>query len=62
MKLVIDGREVTARPGQSLLDMITELGLVSGKLSEDPLAARIAGEVFTLNYLPVRERMRQGRI
>ena len=60
MKLVIDGREVTARPGQSLLDMITELGLVSGKLSEDPLAARIAGEVFTLNYIPVREKDAAG--
>ena len=56
MKLVIDGREVTARPGQSLLDIITELGLISGKLSADPLAARIAGEVFTLNYIPVREK------
>ena len=60
MKLVIDGREVIARPGQSLLDMITELGLVSGKLSEDPLAARIAGEVFTLNYIPVREKDAAG--
>lgn len=54
MRLVIDGHEVTARPGQSLLDIIRPLGLVHGKLSSDPLAARIAGEVFTLNYVPVR--------
>lgn len=56
MKLVIDGYEVTAQPGQSLLNIISQLGLVSGKLSADPLAARIAGEVFTLNYIPVREK------
>ena len=56
MKLIIDGHEVIAQPGQSLLNIISRLGLISGKLSEDPLAARIAGEVFTLNYIPVREK------
>ena len=56
MKLYIDGNEVMARPGQSLLDIVTELDLVCGKLSSDPIAARIAGEVFTLNYIPVREK------
>ena len=56
MKLVIDGCEVAPRPGQSLLDIVKELGLVCGKLSQDPIAARIAGEVFTLNYIPVREK------
>ena len=56
MKLIIDNLEVTARPGQSLLDIVKELGLVTGKLSTDPLAARIAGEVFTLNYIPLREK------
>ncbi|MBE6924239.1 MAG: nucleoside kinase [Ruminococcaceae bacterium] len=56
MKLFIDGFEVVPQPNQSLLDMVKELGLVSGKLSADPLAARIAGEVFTLNYIPVREK------
>ena len=60
MKLIIDGLEATARPGQSLLDIITELGLVKGKLSEDPLAARIAGEIFTLNYVPLREKDAAG--
>jgi uridine kinase len=56
MKLVIDGCEVAPCPGQSLLDIVKELGLVCGKLSQDPIAARIAGEVFTLNYIPVREK------
>ena len=48
MKLIIDGMEVIAQPGQSLLDMVKELGLIQGKLSTDPLAARIAGEVVPL--------------
>jgi len=56
MKLNIDGRVVVANPGQSLLDMIRELGLIKGKLSTDPIAAKIAGEVFTLNYIPLRQK------
>ena len=56
MKLLIDGIETTAKPGQSLLDIVTELGLLTGTLSGDPLAAKIAGRVFTLNYIPVREK------
>ena len=60
MKLIIDNVEVTAQPGQSLLDIVTEMGLVTGKLSTDPLAARIAGEIFTLNYVPVREKDAAG--
>ena len=56
MKLTIDGRSVNARPGQSLLDIVKELGLLKGKLSADPLAAKIAGKVFTLNYIPVRQK------
>ena len=49
MKLIIDGREVTARADQSLLDIIKEMGLVTGKLSTDPIAAKIGGDIFTLN-------------
>ena len=60
MKLIIDGLEVTPQPGQSLLDIVAQLGLITGKLSQDPLAARIAGEVFTLNYIPVREKDAAG--
>ena len=54
MKLYIDGLQYDARPGQSLLEIIRELGLDSGRLSDRPLAAKIAGEVFNLNYVPVR--------
>ena len=56
MKLWIDGRGVEAAPEQSLLQIITEMGLIEGKLSTDPIAAKIAGRVFTLNYIPVREK------
>ena len=56
MKLYIDNKEVTAKVDQSLLDMVRELGLISGKLSTDPIAAKIAGRVFTLNYVPLRQK------
>ena len=55
MTLTIDGRKVTAQPGQSLLDILKELSLDGGRLSDLPIAAKIAGEVFNLNYIPVRE-------
>ena len=56
MKLYLDGMEITAAPGESLLELATRLGLVTDRLSTTPLAARIAGEVFTLNYIPLREK------
>ena len=54
MELRIDGATVLAEPGKSLREMIIALGLDDNRLSRRPLAARIAGEVFTLNYIPVR--------
>ena len=48
MELCIDNRRITVGPGQTLLDAVRSLGMMTGKLSEDPLAAKIAGEVFTL--------------
>ena len=56
MKLYIDGHEFEARADQSLFDIIKELGLYSGKLSSDPLVAKLAGRVFTLNYVPLRSK------
>ena len=56
MNLIIDNRNVEPRSGQSLLDIIRDMGLVTDRLSTNPLSARIAGEVFTLNYIPVREK------
>lgn len=54
MKLRIDGHTTQAEPGRSLREMVYAIGLDSQCLSERPLAARIAGEVFNLNYIPVR--------
>ncbi len=60
MKLRIDGHEITAAQGQSLLDLVKALGLDDKKLSRRPLAAKIAGEVFTLNYIPLRAQEADG--
>ncbi len=54
MKLFIDGAPVEAAPGETLLGIIRRLGMDDERLSVRPLAARIAGEVFTLNYVPLR--------
>lgn len=56
MKLTIDGLTVEPRTGQTILELIRELELDSDLLSRRPLAAKIAGEVFTLNYIPVRQK------
>lgn len=60
MKLIIDGIEVNAVAGKSLYQMCEELGLFTGKLSTDPLAAKISGRVFTLNFIPLREKDVEG--
>lgn len=56
MKLTIDGLTVEPRTGQTILELIRELELDSDLLTRRPLAAKIAGEVFTLNYIPVRQK------
>lgn len=56
MKLVINNVECEARTNESLLDIVKRLGFVDGRLSHDPIAAKIAGRVFTLNYIPVRDK------
>jgi uridine kinase len=56
MKLTIDGLSIDALPGVTLLELIRSLGLDSPLLSQRPLAAKIAGEVFNLNYIPQRHR------
>lgn len=60
MILKIDGISVNAEPGKSLLDLLEALPFGGEKLSERPLAAKIAGEVFTLNYIPLRQKDAQG--
>ncbi|MCI6955848.1 MAG: nucleoside kinase [Candidatus Faecousia sp.] len=56
MHLNIDGKPVTVRPEESLRDLVVEAGFEDGRLSRRPLAAKIAGEVFTLNYVPLRRK------
>ena len=56
MKLTIDNHSVEAAMGQSLLDLVRALGLDTPRLSARPLAAKIAGETFTLNYIPRRQK------
>lgn len=56
MKLRIDGQLVIAEPGESLLDLIHKLGMNDVSFLNRPIAARIAGEIFNLNYMPVRLR------
>ena len=60
MKLYIDKHMIEAKPGQSLRELIAELDLERDALSARPLAAKIAGEVFTLNYVPVRAKEAEG--
>jgi len=56
MQLTIDGKTLVPKQDQSLLDLTKALGLEGSCLKNRPLAAKIAGEVFTLNYVPVREK------
>ena len=56
MKLTFDGYPIETTPGTSLLQLIQQLGLNGTSLADRPLAAKIAGEVFNLNYIPLREK------
>ena len=54
MELFIDGLQIQAQPDKTLLELIRQLNLDTPELSRRPIAAKIAGEVFTLNYIPLR--------
>lgn len=56
MILTIDGHPIETAPGKSLNDLVGELKLRGEGFGERPLAAKIAGEVFTLNYVPLRPK------
>ena len=56
MKLYIDNHVIEPKVDQSLFDIIKELGYIKGKLSTDPIVAKLAGRVFTLNYVPLRSK------
>ena len=57
MQLTIDGIATEVNAGERLLDIVRRLGLDSTDLKTRPLAANIAGETFTLNYMPLREEL-----
>ena len=54
MRLHIDDYGIEPRTGERLKDLIDRLGLDTDDMKSKPLAAKIAGEVFNLNYIPVR--------
>lgn len=56
MKLMIDGITAIPEPDESLRQIIGRIGLDTPLLSKRPIAAKIAGEVFNLNYVPVRKK------
>jgi hypothetical protein len=56
MKLNFDGHQIQTTPGTSLLQLIRQLDMDGAQLPDRPLAAKIAGEVFNLNYIPLREK------
>lgn len=55
MPITIEGKTAEFRPGTTIIDYITELGLDSASLSEKPLAAMLGGEIFNLGYAPRRD-------
>lgn len=56
MNLIIEGIRTEPVTGESLLQIVRRLGLDCEETAKRPLAAKIAGEVFNLNYVPVREK------
>ena len=56
MQILIDGNPVEVRKDETILSMVKRLGLDTDSLKTRPLAADIAGEIFTLNYIPMREK------
>ena len=54
MQMQIDGKQIAAVEGWRLMDMVRQLGLDNVSFSNRPLAAKMAGEIFNLNYIPVR--------
>lgn len=54
MLITVDGHPIEAHAGDRLVDLVRTLGLDDESLQKRPLAADIAGEVFTLNYIPLR--------
>ncbi len=56
MQITVNDIPVEVQAGESLRDIVVRLGLDTSSLKTRPIAADIAGEVFTLNYIPMREK------
>ena len=56
MELIIDGIHVQAMPDESLRSILKRIELDQTDILRAPLAAKIAGEVFNLNYVPLRSK------
>ena len=56
MNLTINGISVEPRPDESLFEITKRIGFSGEKLSLQPIAAKIAGKIFTLNYVPLRKK------
>lgn len=56
MELKIDGIPVVAGAGQSLRDLLVKLNLDGKTMADRPIAAKVSGEIFNLNYIPVRQK------
>ena len=55
MILQIEGISTEVYEGESLQDIVKRLNLDSDSLKTRPLAAQLAGETFTLGYVPVKK-------
>ena len=55
MILQIDGISTDVCEGESLQDIVRRLHLDSDSLKTRPLAAQLAGETFTLGYVPIKK-------
>ncbi len=51
----MDGKNIAVESGKTILDAIRMAGLDSISLAERPLAAQIAGEVFSLGFTPNKD-------
>jgi len=54
MLLTIDGVQIEARCGETLLELCGRAGLNDEHMAKKPLAAQIGGEVFQLGLVPLR--------
>ncbi len=55
MVLHIDGKPIVPQAGETLWELVSRLEMDEKTFAGRPIAAKIAGEIFSLNYVPVRQ-------